>query len=153
MMPPAQDRSSKERIQFRSPRRKYSQERMCTIRASEATTRLLDCTSRCNGCPEPLTAENSRQLQQTAWMCDMSTRLVLNRMQKSHQRQNKRLDTNRREQLLHQQTERRIFMREAINQTHNITELRSQLRTSTKAKSKCPQAQFILSQTTHNSDE
>jgi hypothetical protein len=74
-------------------------------------------------------------------------------MQKSHQRQNKRLDTNRREQLLHQQTERRIFMREAINQTHNITELRSQLRTSTKAKSKCPQAQFILSQTTHNSDE
>ncbi len=67
-------------------------------------------------------------------MCDTSTRLVLNRMQKSHQRQNKRLDTNRRKQLLHQQTERRIFMREAINQTHTITELRSRLRTSTKGK-------------------
>ncbi|CAM6017155.1 unnamed protein product [Sphagnum balticum] len=40
-------------------------------------------------------------------------------MQKSHQRQNKLLDTNRRKQLLHQQTETRIFMREAINQTHH----------------------------------
>lgn len=134
MMPPAQDRSSRERIQFRSPQRKYSQERMYAIRTSEATTRLLDCTSRCNGCPEPLTAENSQQLQQIAWMCDMSTRLVLNRMQKSHQRQNKRLDTNRCKQLLHHQTERRIFMREAINQTHTITELRSRLRTSTEGK-------------------
>jgi cation transport regulator ChaB len=42
-------------------------------------------------------------------------------MQKPHQRQNKRLDTNRRKQLLHQQTERRIFVREAkkSNTHHN----------------------------------